>query len=230
VAVVIVVLLATDTVDLSGVRSTLSGVQAPDPGDAPASEQSAGDDDDALYSIDEGDSAAAGPLVPEGATWKYLDDGSDQGTAWYALSYDDSAWPSGPAPLGYGDGDEATVVGYGPDQEQKFVTTYFRNTFQVEDPGACDSMHLRVLHDDGAVVYLNGAEVFRNNMPDGMVEHSTLAPTRFAGEDERIYRGAIVPPTYLRVGRNIIGVEIHQSDPTSSDISFDLKLSRGSCR
>ena len=48
------------------------------------------------------------PLVPMGAVWKYLDTGVDQGTAWIAPAFNDSAWPSGPAQLGYGDGDEAT--------------------------------------------------------------------------------------------------------------------------
>ena len=47
------------------------------------------------------------PLVPAGAKWKYLDDGSDQGTWWRALEFDDRAWASGPAQLGYGDDDEA---------------------------------------------------------------------------------------------------------------------------
>jgi len=49
-------------------------------------------------------------LLPAGSTWKYLDNGSDQGTAWQAPDFNDSAWASGPAQLGYGDGDEATVI------------------------------------------------------------------------------------------------------------------------
>src|SRR6185295_1874260 len=50
------------------------------------------------------------PLVPKGALWKYLDNGSDQGTAWRAPAFNDSTWASGPAQLGFGDGDEATAV------------------------------------------------------------------------------------------------------------------------
>ena len=52
-------------------------------------------------------------LVATGSVWKYLDDGSDQGIAWYGVGFDDSGWASGPAELGYGDGDEATVVSFG---------------------------------------------------------------------------------------------------------------------
>ncbi|HTD67667.1 MAG TPA: Ig-like domain-containing protein, partial [Candidatus Limnocylindria bacterium] len=65
--------------------------------------------------------------------WKYRDDGSDQGTAWRLPAFDDTAWASGPAELGYGDGDEATVVSFGPDPNNKFVTTYFRCAFMITD-------------------------------------------------------------------------------------------------
>src|SRR5439155_10245604 len=77
-----------------------------------------------------------GPVtyIATGATWKYLDNGSNQGTAWRATSFDDSAWKSGAAQLGYGDGDETTVVGYGGNANNKYVTTYFRKAFNVADP------------------------------------------------------------------------------------------------
>src|SRR5918997_5326716 len=95
-------------------------------------------------------------LVPTAATWKYLDNGTNQGTAWRATSFNDSTWPSGPAQLGYGDGDEATTVGFGPDANNKFITTYFRRAFNVTNASLFTSLTLRVLRDDGAVVYLNG--------------------------------------------------------------------------
>lgn len=71
-------------------------------------------------------------LVPPGATWKYLDNGSDQGTAWRGPVFDDGSWSAGPAQLGYGDGDEATVVNCGPSfpacNSGNFITTYFRHS------------------------------------------------------------------------------------------------------
>lgn len=66
-------------------------------------------------------------LVPAGSVWKYLDNGTDQGTAWRGTGFDDSAWASGPAPLGYGD-PVSTTVNYGPDPNNKYITTYFRKT------------------------------------------------------------------------------------------------------
>ena len=70
-------------------------------------------------------------LLSYGATWKYLDNGSNQGTAWRETSFNDASWAQGPAQLGYGDGDEATVVSYGPNANQKYITTYFRKTITV---------------------------------------------------------------------------------------------------
>jgi len=106
-------------------------------------------------------------LVPASAVWKYLDDGSNQGTAWRQPSFDDSPWAAGPAELGYGDGGEATTVGFGPDASNKYITTYFRHTFSVANPSSYQSLTLSLRRDDGAVVYLNGAEVFRSNVPAG---------------------------------------------------------------
>jgi hypothetical protein len=44
-------------------------------------------------------------LVAAGSTWRYLDNGSDQGTAWRQSAFNDSAWSSGLAELGYVDGE-----------------------------------------------------------------------------------------------------------------------------
>src|SRR6476646_6199368 len=127
--------------------------------------------------------AQSSALVPAGSVWKYRDDGSDQGTAWRAVAFDDAAWASGPAQLGYGDGDEATLVGFGGNPSAKYVTTYFRRTFSVSNPASVASLHLRLLRDDGAVVYVNGAEVFRSNMPAGTIGYATLASTAIGGVD-----------------------------------------------
>ena len=61
-------------------------------------------------------------IIPEGSVWKYLDDGSDQGSAWKEFSFDDGTWAAGAAELGYGDGDEQTVISYGGDSNNKFIT------------------------------------------------------------------------------------------------------------
>ncbi len=167
-------------------------------------------------------------FVPEGSTWKYLDDGSDQGNlgnAWQTEPLDSLNWASGPAELGYGDGDEATVVGYGPDPDNRYITTYFRTSFEVPDPSLYNFLRISLLRDDGAVVYLNGDEVFRSNMPGGDIDYLTLASFAVAGSTEETIFQSIVDAGGLATGTNTLAVEIHQQSATSSDISFDLEMS-----
>lgn len=66
-------------------------------------------------------------FIAAGSVWKYLDDGSDQGTAWFGTSFDDSGWASGNAELGYGDGDEVTTVSFGSDPNDKHETLFQKN-------------------------------------------------------------------------------------------------------
>ena len=167
-------------------------------------------------------------LVATGSAWRYLDNGSDPGTAWRAATFNDGAWASGAAQLGYGDGDEATVVGYGGNSAAKYITTYFRRTFSVSNPSQFSTLTLRLLRDDGAMVYVNGVEVFRSNMPAGAIGYTTPALTAITGADESAFVFTSIDPSLLVAGTNVIAVEIHQSDPTSSDISFDLELTGGS--
>lgn len=169
-------------------------------------------------------SATRTVLVPEGAVWRYLDDGSDQGTAWSAPSFDDSTWASGPAQLGYGDGDEATVVSFGPNSEAKFFTTYFRHTFQVPNPAQVQRLRMRLLRDDGAMVYLNGTELARSNMPGGAIGYTTPAAATISSTAESIFDPFSVDPALLQPGTNVFAVEVHQRSSSSSDISFDLEL------
>lgn len=164
--------------------------------------------------------ASPGPA----AVWKYLDNGSDQSTQWMARNFDDSAWASGSGKLGYGDSGNATTVSYGSSGTNKHITTYFRHSFQVVDPAAFQSLTLRLLVDDGAVVYLNGTEIVRRNLPVGTITFATRALAAVSGSDETTYYNYSVPANLLTVGQNVIAVEVHQDQPTSSDLGFDLSL------
>jgi len=169
-------------------------------------------------------SSSESVLVPLGTTWAYRDDGSDQGTAWQALSFDDSTWQTGAAQLGYGDGDEQTVVSFGPDVNNKYVTTYFRHSFTVADPTQVTGLTLNVIRDDGAVVYLNGVEVARSNLPEGTINYQTLASAAIGGSAESAALSFSISPTLLLPGTNVLAVEVHQASVNSSDLSFDLSL------
>ncbi|MDQ3282586.1 MAG: metallophosphoesterase, partial [Acidobacteriota bacterium] len=163
-------------------------------------------------------------LVPMRSVWKYLDNGTNQGTAWRAQGFDDSTWASGWSELGYGDGDEATIVGYGPDPLRRYITTYFRQTFNVTNPAAITGLTARLIRDDGAVVYVNGTEVARVNLPTGTISYTTSAVTTIGSADEITPVEITINPSLLVAGTNTIAVEMHQAGGSSSDLSFALEL------
>jgi hypothetical protein len=166
-------------------------------------------------------------LIAKGSNWQYLDNGENQGTAWKELNFDAAAWDQGPAQLGYGDNDEATLVSGGPSGD-RFITTYFRHEFNLANPSRFTGLVLDVLRDDGAVVYLNGQELHRENMPASptLISFDTPASSGVSGANEDAFftKSFTVESSLLREGKNVVAVEIHQSDSASSDISFDLDL------
>ncbi len=168
-----------------------------------------------------GGPATGNTLVATNAIWKYLDNGSDAGTSWRELGFDDGNWKFGPAELGYGDGDVATVVGYGPSATNKYVTTYFRHRFDIPTVPSYPSIVLRLKRDDGAVAYLNGAEVYRSNMPAGAIGFSTLA---VASASETTFYTVTLPGSAIRQGSNVLAIEVHQNQRASSDISMVAEL------
>ncbi len=169
-------------------------------------------------------SGSSDPLVTPGSLWRYWDKGGMPVGGWSAPDYNDTAWARGRAQLGYGDGDEATVVGYGPESGNKYITTYFRRAFVVDDVTDLSGLTLQLLCDDGALVYLNGAELWRENMPVGIVGPETRAASGVGGSDESQWFVHEFSSGRLVSGTNVLAVELHQTGPSSSDISFDLAL------
>jgi hypothetical protein len=157
-------------------------------------------------------------LVPRGSVWKYYYNGP-VATNWMKAGFDDHTWSSGPGQLGYGDGDEQTVLIDDPGFEPP--GTYFRHVFT--NSTLASTLTLRLLVDDGAVVYINGAEVLRQNMPGGAVVFQTLAVVNIETNESRFTQWGIFPGS-LRQGTNIIAVEVHQHAAGGYDNSFDLEL------
>ena len=166
-------------------------------------------------------------LISKEQVWKYSDVGTDLGNSWKNSGFVDASWKSGQAELGYGDGDEKTVVGYGSDTNNRFITTYFRKSFTLTDKEKVTGLNLALKYDDGAVVYLNGKELQRYNMPSGTINSGTLAVNSVSGTNESTFHTFALGSDLLVNGTNVLAVEIHQSAANSSDISFDLELSAG---
>lgn len=161
-------------------------------------------------------------LIAPSSTWSYNDLGTDLGTAWSDPAFDDSAWPIGAGQLGYGDGDETTLIGWGPHPTRRAVTAYFRGEFVVDDASSVAALDLDIVRDDGAVVYLNGVEILRDNMPTGPI--TALTPASSASSRENEYRSFLLDPAALVDGVNVLAVEVHQDSIYSSDLSFDVAL------
>ncbi len=163
-------------------------------------------------------------LFAAGSVWKYLDTGADQGTAWRNAAFNDSAWKTGKARFGYGGDGEVTVVGFGPNSQAKYTTTYFRTRFDVAQTNRIRALTVRVQRDDGIVVYLNGKEILRDNLPAGTITFSTAALSAIGGGDETSFFDFAVDASFLAAGSNILAAEVHQSAGTSSDLGFDLQV------
>jgi len=161
-------------------------------------------------------------LVPLAANWKYLADGSDQGLAWESPGFDDSFWSSGAAQLGYGDGDEQTVVNYGANVNDKFITTYFRKTFVATNVNRIASMILKLVVDDGANIYLNGTAVANLNLSSGAA-YNVLA-TAMPAALRDTWQSFSVDPGLLAEGTNTIAAAVHLAAVSSNSLSFDLQL------
>ena len=166
-------------------------------------------------------------FIGKNSPWQYYyaKDGIN-GSSWrntISLS-EGTGWKEGIAPLGYGDGDETTVLDYGKDKDNKPITAYFRKTFEMEVAGEFNQLSLGILHDDGMIVYLNGREIARNNMPSGSAKPDTLAPKSRSNNEENDFWETTVSSSRFNTGTNILAIEVHQNRASSSDLGFDLEL------
>ena len=171
--------------------------------------------------------SAQATLISAGSPWKFLDNGSNQGTSWKDKSFNDATWASGNAQLGYGDGDESTIVSSGPSATNKYITTYFRKTFEIAKVAEYVTYNLNVKRDDGVVVYVNGVEVYRDNMPAGAVTYTTQASIPCTDDGATfLTKNLTLAQSNFVDGTNTIAVEIHQDlaiNP-AQDMSFDFSL------
>ena len=160
-----------------------------------------------------------------GSIWNYQDQGANLGTSWRNVGYNDNGpgWSSAATQLGYGEDGEANVISFGNDSNNKHITTYFRKTFTVGDEGVV-SATLNLKRDDGAVVYLNGTEIGRSNLPNGTIGYTTLASSAIGGAAESTPVAISFDPGLLLAGNNTLAVEIHQVNGGSSDLAFDAEL------
>ncbi len=160
-------------------------------------------------------------LVPFNQTWSYDQVNDYDGFNWFDTGFDDSTWPTGQGVLAVSTGSISqpilTTLQLGR------TTYYFRSTFTVPANANYTGLQITHIFDDGAVVYLNGQELYRYNMPGGAPSYATFAQAGVSGAPLQLGPFA-VPMTSLVPGQNVLAVEVHQSAPNSSDIYMGLRL------
>ena len=168
----------------------------------------------------DGDQPESEVIFSLGSEWKYLDNGTDQGIEWRNQEFDDSQWVEGLSEFGYGDRGEVTTVSFGDDPDNKFITTYFRKSFTIDDASQYANLRLGLVYDDGVAVYLNGTEVVRENLENdaGYLSLATDTIRNASVQNFDLNSGNLIN------GVNTLAVEIHQRSPSSRDISFDAVL------
>ncbi|MDR1730276.1 MAG: CotH kinase family protein [Prevotellaceae bacterium] len=160
-------------------------------------------------------------MLDSNSEWKYYYSGNQPEGNWYANSYDDSEWDAGKGKFGYADDRTYDVkLGFGEDPRNKYLTAYFRTSFEIDNLSAINEIQADMIYDDAFVLYINGKEFKRDNMPEGDVSYETLA-LEYSNDKEISFT---IDKSYLQNGKNVIAVEIHQNEPTSSDLTFKLSV------
>ena len=165
-------------------------------------------------------------VIREGDIWKYTPGASEVAADWMTIDFDDSNWSSGPSGFGYGDNDDATII-------SNLVSVYVRKIFEIQDTAAVVDAVLHVDYDDAFVAYLNGHEIARSNI--GSVG-SPVPYNQFANSDHEavMYNGGSPEKfeisdakSYLKIGENILAIQVHNKSDNSSDMSLIPFLSLG---
>ncbi len=173
-------------------------------------------------------STTSSELFPTSQTWRYYDKGSLDGINWSDADYNDGSWASGPAPLGYyvgGSRAYGTTISYGYNVNSKYPTYYFRTSFDLaEAPTGNETFRLSFTVDDGMIVYVNGVEAMRYNMPGGNVSYNTYASSY--APDNPDSGTANLNASLFRKGTNVIAVEVHNNSGSSTDIYWSASLSK----
>jgi PKD repeat protein len=184
------------------------------------------DDDGAIGTVSHTVTAVtADPnVVPYGATWRWRYLATVPPVAWAGNGFDDSAWSAGGAPLGFGDSSVVTNIDSFATTSTRPIAAQFRRTFTVASAAAVTSLTLTTWADDGLVVYVNGTEVGRSNMPTGIISYTTYASSARSTATARAGPVTITVPTSLLVdGTNTIAAETHVNYRSTPNATFDLR-------
>ncbi|MBN1673693.1 MAG: lamin tail domain-containing protein [Kiritimatiellae bacterium] len=165
--------------------------------------------------------------VPKGASWHYrrgTAEASAPPAAWRRLAFDDAGWTAGVAPFGYGDGPYGTTL---DDMRYTYSSLFLRSAFSIPHSALVRELRLWTVCDDGFILWVNGEEVGRANMPGqtgSFVAYDGLASTSIGPTEWTATLAAGQLPA-LCTGTNVLAVQVFNAELVSSDLTFDAELS-----
>lgn len=165
-------------------------------------------------------------IISSGDQWKYSLPVSEPTSDWRLLYYNDNNWSTGKSGFGFGDNDDETVI-------PKSNVIFLRNKFYISDAADVSQLIFHMDYDDGFVAYINGVEIARATMDNrGAFPRFDVFAN---GNHEAVMYGGGAPNSFnisnpsdlLKTGVNILAIQVHNSDVTSSDLSAIPFLSVG---
>lgn len=161
-------------------------------------------------------------LIDIGDDWHYFkgwEEPSIDPEDWRQVEFDDSSWDVGPTGIGYDDGDDATILA---DMRFNYVSVYCRREFEVGDLTDVLGLRFDIDFDDGYVAYLNGVEISRQGLGGNPPLHTDLAASHDAGTFSILDISQRI--NLLQQGTNVLAVQVHNTQPTSTDLTFRPRL------
>ncbi|NQV31549.1 MAG: DUF1800 family protein, partial [Phycisphaeraceae bacterium] len=163
-------------------------------------------------------------LIDLGDSWRYFKGRSEPNPGWSTRTFSGRDWLGGPTGLGYGDGDDATVL---DDMRYNYTSVYARSSFHIDDPAQVTGLVLEVAYDDGFVAFLNGQEIARTSNMEGRGSPPPYDQT--ASQSHEVTKGielfSLMPyHNLLLPGENVLAFQVHNSSKGSSDLSLLPRL------
>ena len=153
-------------------------------------------------------------VVSPGHQWHYTLPTSEPSSNWKVAQNAPSNWLQGPSGIGYGDEDDATIVG-------TTASLFMHTTFEIQNLSTINRLLLDMDYDDGFVAYINGVEIARNLVSGNPVPYNQLSDGL---HEALLYRG-FSPERYflnkslLVNGTNVFAVQVHNQSVDSSDLT-----------
>jgi hypothetical protein len=164
-------------------------------------------------------------IIPRYTVWQYLVPSSEPNSSWKTPGFDASGWNTGASGFGYGDNDDSTIL-------DKITSVYIRKEFTLTGIGSITEIALSIDYDDGFVAFINGHEIARSNVGTT----ATIPYNKLTGTDREasMYSGGFPenfmvtnPSSFLLEGTNVIAIQGHNTNASSSDFSLIPMLSIG---